>query len=151
MWLLFYYCLYFILKYKLSLVLTSWPLFFADLPDQGQQLGRRLRLGLKRIQIRIFSMVANQTFKPQRCFTGNSHFLVVAHIPYLFSRCLRLFLLGQGEVLVVRRNEGGVTIIIIIIHNYIYIHIHTDIYPSGYTYTYTKILYTGIKLLSKVN
>ena len=109
MLLLIYYCLYSILKYELSLVLTSWPLLFADLPDQGQQLGRRLRLGLKRIQIRIVSMVANRTFKPQRCFTGNSHFLVLAHIPYLFSRCLRLFLLGQGEVLVVRRNEGGVT------------------------------------------
>ena len=113
MLLLFHFCLHSILKYKLSLVLTSWALLFADFPDQGQQLGRRPRLGLKRIQIRIFSMVANQTFKPQGCFTGNSHFLVVAHIPYLFSRCLRLFLLGQGEVLVDRKNEGGVTMMMI--------------------------------------
>ena len=58
MWLLFYHCLYSIPKYELLMLLTSWPLLFADLPNQGQQLGRRLRLGLKRSQIRIFSMVA---------------------------------------------------------------------------------------------
>ena len=56
MWLLFYHCLYSIPKYELLMLLTSWPLLFADHPNQGQQLGRRLRLGLKRSQIRIFSM-----------------------------------------------------------------------------------------------
>ena len=65
------------LKYVRWLVLTCWPLFQVDRPYQGQQFGRRSRSGLKRIQIRIFSLITNRTFKPHKNFMSYSQVVAI--------------------------------------------------------------------------